>query len=317
MAHANGLSLDYSQIRQLTTWIGGHLDPRWQLASEGCGMAEANPTVRQRELGLQLRQLRLARGFSPEQVADKLLCHISKISRIETGTRRASPRDVRDLCDMYEVTGEDAAQLMELARQARERGWWTKYDDLRLTPFIGLEQEASAITSYAMYFMPPLLQTEDYARAIIEGIARKIDPRILEQRVEARIRRQQLLTSDDPPHYRVLLDEAVLHRQVGGPAAMKRQLQRVLDVAEAGHATVQVIPFKVGAHASVDSNFDFLEFDDSPLHAIVFVESLVSHLYQDKAADIGRYREAIEYLREDASGPRDSLQIISRIMNSG
>jgi transcriptional regulator with XRE-family HTH domain len=280
-------------------------------------MAEANPTVRQRELGLRLRQLRSEKELSPEQVAERLLCHPSKISRMETGARRASLRDVRDLCQIYEVTGAEAERLMELARQAREPGWWTQYDDLKLTPFIGLEQEASAITSYAMYFVPPLLQTPDYARAIIKGIARKMDSRIQEQRVEARIRRQQLLISDNPPRYRVLLDQAVLHRQVGGAAVMKQQLQRILDVAEAEQATVQVIPFEVGAHASTDSNFDYLEFSDPTLRPIVFVESLATHLYQDRAAEIARYREAIEYLRDVASSPRDSLQLISQIMDSG
>lgn len=280
-------------------------------------MAEANPTVRQRELGVQLRNFRNGLDLTVEEVAERLLCSPSKISRIETGARRASLRDVRDLCTLYEVTAEDRTRLMDLTRQARESGWWTQYDDLQLTPFIGLEQEATAITSYAMYFIPALLQTEDYARAIIKGIVRKIEPRILEQRIEARIRRQQLLTSEHPPRYRVLLDEAVLHRQVGGPAAMKIQLQRVLDLAEAGQVTVQVIPFEVGAHASMDSNFDFLEFDESPLRTIVYVESLVSHLYQERPTEIERYREAIEYLRDDASGPRDSLQTISRIMDSG
>jgi transcriptional regulator with XRE-family HTH domain len=280
------------------------------------GMAEANPTVRQRELGLRLRQLRLEKELSPEQVAEHLMCHVSKVSRIETGTRRASPRDVRDLCELYKVTGEDAARLMELARQAREAGWWTTYSDLKLTPYIGLEQEATAITSYVMYFMPPLLQTAEYARAIIKGIAPKIDPQILDQRVEARIRRQKLLTSENPPRYRVLIDQAVLHRQVGGPAVMKKQLQNVLDLAAAERVTVQVIPFEVGAHASTDSNFDFLEFGDSPLHAVVFVEGLVSHLYQDRPAEIDRYREAIEYLRDVASSPRDSLHLISQIMDS-
>jgi transcriptional regulator with XRE-family HTH domain len=280
-------------------------------------MAEANPTVRQRELGVQLRKFRNGLDLTVEEVAERLLCSPSKISRIETGARRASLRDVRDLCNLYEVTAEDRTRLMDLTRQARESGWWTQYDDLQLTPFIGLEQEATAITSYAMYFMPALLQTEDYARAIIKGIVRKIDPRILDQRVEARIRRQQLLTSEHPPRYRVLLDEAVLHRQVGGTAAMKIQLQHVLDLAEAGQVTVQVIPFEVGAHASMDSNFEFLEFDESPLRTIVYVESLVSHLYQERPTEIDRYRETIEYLRDGASGPRDSLQTISRIMDSG
>lgn len=280
-------------------------------------MADANPTVRQRELGQRLRQLRTQRELNVEQVAKQIMLSVSQISRIETGTRRANPRDVRDLCELYGVNMEDTARLMELARQARESGWWTDYDDLDLTPFIGLEQGAVSITSYAMYYMPALLQTEDYARAIIKGIAKKITPNILEQRVEVRLRRQGLLTSDHPPRYRVLLDQAVLQRQVGGRAVMEKQLQRILDAADAEQVAVQVIPFEAGAHASADSNFDFLEFSSAQLKPVVFVEGLVTHIYHERPDHINRYREAIEYLRDVALSPRDSLQLIAQIMNSG
>ncbi len=178
-------------------------------------MPGASPTVRQRELGQRLRELRHGLGLTVEDVAGQLLCSATKISRIETGTRRASLRDVRDLCRIYGVTDEAAAaSLMDLARQAREPGWWTQYDDLHLSPYIGLEQEATAITYFSMYFVPGLLQTEEYARAIIKGMAPKIEQKIFEQRVEARLRRQQLLEQENPPRVRALLDEAVLHRQV-------------------------------------------------------------------------------------------------------
>src|SRR6266700_3062868 len=197
-------------------------------------MPGASPTVRQRELGQRLRELRHGLGLTVEDVAGQLLCSATKISRIETGTRRASLRDVRDLCRIYGVTDEAAAaSLMDLARQAREPGWWTQYDDLHLSPYIGLEQEATAITYFSMYFVPGLLQTEDYARAIIRGMAPKIEQKIFEQRVEARLRRQQLLEQENPPRVRALLDEAVLHRQVGGKAVMRAQLDKILEVARA------------------------------------------------------------------------------------
>ena len=275
-------------------------------------MAEANPTVRQRELGTRLRVLRNDLGLTVDDVAGQMLCSKTKISRIETASRRPSLRDVRDLCRIYNIGEQETAELMTLARQAREPGWWTQYDDLKLTPFIGMEEGAAAITSFAMYFVPPLMQTESYARAIIRGIDRKIDSKILDQRVEARLRRQKLLTSDPPPRYRALLDEAVLHREVGGKAVLSEQLDKVLKLIDDDRATVQVIPFDVGAHGSADSNFDLLEFDGSLL-PVVFVEGLVHHLYLERPGEIRRYREALEYLRDAALSPRESLALIAAV----
>jgi transcriptional regulator with XRE-family HTH domain len=279
-------------------------------------MAEANPTVRQRELAARLRQLRTGLDLTVDQVAAKLLCSPTKVSRIETASRRASLRDVRDLCQIYGVSEQDAADLMNLAREAREPGWWTQYDDLKLSPYIGLEQEAVAITSFSMYFIHGLMQTEDYARAIIRGIERKIDSRILDERVEARLRRQELLTSEAPPRYRALLDEAVLHREIGGKAVLREQLHKILALAAEDRITVQVIPFSVGAHGSADSNFDLLEFDRSLLPSLVFVEGLVSQLYLERPDEIKRYREALEYLRDAALSPRESLSLIAKIRDA-
>src|SRR5215469_11982069 len=138
-----------------------------------------------------MRGLRNEHNMTVEEVAERLLCSATKISRVETGARRPSLRDVRDLCALYDVGPEESAELMELAREARRQGWWTHYDDLKISQLIGLEQEATAITCFGMYFVPGLLQTEDYASAIIKGILPKINPDILRQRVEARIRRQQ------------------------------------------------------------------------------------------------------------------------------
>jgi len=184
-------------------------------------MADLSPTVRQRELGLRLRELRTAKNLTVEMVAKELLCSPTKISRAETGVRRATLRDVRDLCRIYEVDSETSAELMELARDAYKPGWWNKYDDLKVTPLIGMEQSATAITSFGMYFFPALLQSADYARAVVKGVAPKIAEKILDQRVEARMERQRLLQGPTPPKYRVLLDEAVLRRHIGGPVVMR------------------------------------------------------------------------------------------------
>lgn len=270
-------------------------------------MTGASPTVRQRELGARLRQLRTELGLTVEDVGDKLLCSATKISRMETGARRPSLRDVRDLCGIYGVDEPTSAELMRLAREAREQGWWMEYDDLKLNPYIGLEQAATSITCFTMYHVPGLLQTDDYAQAIIKGIAPKIDPKIHQERVEARLRRQQLLERDNPPRYRVLLDEAVLHRPVGGAAVMAAQLGKILEMERDAKATVQIIPFDIGAHAAQDSNFVLLDFDDPVLPPVVFVEGLINHQYHERKLDLERYREAVEYLRDSALSPRDSV----------
>ncbi len=274
-------------------------------------MTGTSPTVRQRELGKRLRELRSQHDLTVEDIAEKLLCSATKVSRLETGVRRPSLRDVRDLCVLYGVDEATSTELMSLARGAREQGWWTRYEDLKLDPYIGLEQEAIAITCYSMYYMPALLQTEDYARIIIKAIAPKMDPAIHQQRVEARMRRQQLLDAANPPRYRVLLDEAALHRRVGGATLMAAQLGKLVEAVRNDKATIQVIPFEAGAHAAADGFFVLLEFEeDSNLSPVVFIEGLTGNQYIERRADTARYREAVEYLRDSALSPRDSISLV-------
>lgn len=272
----------------------------------------ANPTLRQRELGIRLRALRNELGLTVEQVGAELLCSATKISRLETGARRASLRDVRDLCRVYGVA--DSAELMDLARRAREPGWWSEYPDLQLQPYIGLEQEAAGITDYSMYYVPALLQTSDYARAIIRGIARKMDNRVLADRVAARIFRQGILDATSPPRYRALADEAVFHRLVGGSSVMKDQLDKIVAWASVGKGAIQVIPFSAGAHGSADSNFTLLEFGQkSRQNPVVYVECLAGGLYHERPSEVARYREAIEYLGDSALNVQDSVALIADI----
>lgn len=276
-------------------------------------MADLSPTVRQRELGLRLRELRTAKNLTVEMVAKELLCSPTKISRAETAVRRATLRDVRDLCRIYEVDPETSAELMELARDAYRPGWWTKYDDLKINPLIGNEQSATAITSFGMYFFPALLQSEDYARAIIKGVAPKIEDKILDGRVAARMERQKILQGPRPPKHRVVLDEAVLRRHIGGPAVMRTQLDRVLSLMREDKTTVQVLPYTVGAYGAQDSNFTYLEFGGTKLPDLVFVETLVSQLYIERPDEVDRYSEALDHLRDAALNPRDSAKKIEEI----
>lgn len=279
-------------------------------------MADVSPTVRQRELGLRLRKLRTGLGLTVEDVAEKLMCSTAKISRMETGARRPALRDVRDLCAFYNVDESAAAELMMLTREAREQGWWTQYEDLKLSPYIGLEDDASSITAYCMYYMHALVQTEDYARTIIKAIAPKMDPAIQQQRVEARLRRQELLERSNPPGYRLLLDEAALHRPVGSPTLMAAQIAKILELSAAGKVRTQVVPFSIGAYSVADISFTLLEFSEPVLPPVVFVEGLVGSQYYERPVDVAHYRESIEYMRDSALSLRDSERRLLEIQET-
>jgi transcriptional regulator with XRE-family HTH domain len=274
---------------------------------ERIAMADGNPTVRQREVGLRLRKLRTGHGLTVEDVADKLMCSAAKISRMETGARRPILRDVRELCAIYGVNEATTAELMQLTRQSREQGWWTRYEDLALHPYIGLEQEATSITAYSMYWLPALLQTEDYARAIIKAVLPRIEPAVHEQRVEARMRRQERLTGAHPPRYLVILDEAVLRRRVGNSEVMAAQIDKIAQSAAADPTMVNIIPADSGVYPVADSNFILLEFADTQMPPVVYVEGLGSGQLHERPGDIQRYRDSIECIRDLALDPAGTL----------
>ena len=276
-------------------------------------MTGTSPTARQRELGTRLRGLRNEHNLTVEDVAERLLCSATKISRLETGARRPSLRDVRDLCGIYEVDASTSAELMSLAKEARAAGWWTQYDDLNLDPLIGLEEAATTITCYSMFYMPGLLQTREYAQGIISIVAPKMDPHVVQQRVDARLRRQQLLSRESGPRYNVLLDENVIRRGVGDPELIAAQLEKVLDTINAGRAVVQVIPFSAGAYATADGYFVLLEFEGrADLWPVVYIEGLAGNQYLDRKGDIARYRECIDYLKARALSPQESESLIAK-----
>jgi hypothetical protein len=194
--------------------------------------------------------------------------------------------------------------------------WWKQYRDLgsALTPYIGLEQDASAITSFAAFYVPALLQTADYARAIITGIASGISPDVLSDRVEARLRRQAILNRDHPPRYRVLIEEGVFHRPTGGAGVMVGQIDKILDFIEADKVIAQIVPFDVGVIAAQDSNFILLEFDNRA--PTVFVERLQDGQILDDEPSVRRYREAIDNLRDSALTTRETKARIIQLRKS-
>jgi transcriptional regulator with XRE-family HTH domain len=271
----------------------------------------ASPTLRRRELAARLRDLRVRAGLTAEDVAGRMLVSPAKISRIETGARGVSLRDVRDLCGIYGADADECAHLSALVREAKQPSWWQRYD-LPNATYVGLESAAATILDYESTVIPGLLQTEEYARAVTEGSLCDAGPEIVRQRVEARLTRQRLLTQDSPPLLWTVVDEAALHRVVGGPGVMSAQLEALVDRAALPNVTVQVIPFEAGAHPGMDSTFIVLHLDEE-VPDVVYIEGLVGNLYQESPADLARYRRAFDQLRAIALSPKESVLRISAV----
>jgi transcriptional regulator with XRE-family HTH domain len=270
-----------------------------------------SPTVRRRELGALLRALRLKKGLTVEQAAEQLMISMSKLSRMETGQGAATARDVRDLCILYGVTDDaERDRMMKLAAEGRQRAWWQSYD-LGYETYVGLEAEALAISAFQSSVVHGLLQTADYARAGHEGAMPRLDPEQIELQIEAKLTRQRILTKDNPPLLAVILDEAALHRMVGGPQVMAAQLAKILDVSSLPNVTVQVLPYAVGAHPAVESNFTIVGLPD-PTPGVVFVEGLIGSTYLDRDDDLTRYQTIFRKLESIALSPQSSLALISK-----
>jgi transcriptional regulator with XRE-family HTH domain len=273
-----------------------------------------SPTVRRRELGALLRALRNEKGLTVEQVAERLMCSASKVSRMETGHGAATLRDIRDLCDLYGVTDEpERDRMMQLAREGKQQGWWQPYD-LPYSTYVGLEAEATSIRTFQPSVVPGLLQTEEYARAVHDAAEPEssmvvLTPEVVEQRVKARLRRQRLLTETNPLAFCTVLDEAVLHRIVGSPRVMGEQLGHIVELAALRNVTVQVIPYDAGAHPAPGSMFNILEFN-AVVPDVVYVEGLAGWIYIERPEDVARYSRVFARLSEMALNGVKSADLI-------
>lgn len=271
-----------------------------------------SPTVRRRELGALLRTLRADRGLSAEEVTERLLFSPTKLSRIETGHSGASQRDIRDLCELYGVTDPDErARLMNLAQEGKQRGWWQEYD-LPYATYVGLEAEATSVDDYISGSVPGLLQTADYAHAMLQAEIPPFSPQELQRRVHVRITRQRLLTQGNRLRYHAILDEAAIHRQVGGAQVMRAQLQHLTESAQLPNVTVQIISFEAGAHPAMESVFSILNFEQPIVSDIVYVQGLVGNIYLERSTDLERYRRIFSHLRTIALDPADSISLLAR-----
>ncbi|MDQ3762753.1 MAG: helix-turn-helix domain-containing protein [Actinomycetota bacterium] len=285
------------------------------------------PGVPRRRLGAELRTLREQAGLTIEDVAKGLECSVSKVSRLETGKGIPYRRDVRDLLDRYGVTDQARRdRLMRWVREGQRQGWWSDYSDVlapdpadplvpdNLSRYVALEQDASEVRGFETTVVPGLLQTEDYARTLLNTLS-TADKEATDRRVEVRMRRQdRLYVDEDPLTIHMVLDEAVLHRLVGGKQVMRKQLKRLLADARRPNITVQVLPFAVGAHRSVDGSFVVLVFPDSDDNDLVYIERHLGDLFLEKEHDVGVYEEVFDRLAGQCLSPEQSATLVDEVL---
>lgn len=278
---------------------------------------EPGPATRRRQLGRQLRDLRLAAGLrTMEQAATRSGLSRATISRIESAKQTILPRTVRLLCQTYGIGAPLIDHLAKLAAESEDRGWLLAYSDT--TPnwferYLGEEAEASEIWNYQAEFMPGLLQTADYCRAVSAVNSPDATEDEVDRRVELRLARQEILARDKSPHLQVVVNEAVVRRQVGGPAVMLEQLRRIEEMAKRPSVTVQVLPFSAGAHPAMTGSFTMLRFPTEGGEPTIFVEVDSGALYPDRPSDLERYTWMFDQLRDLALSPAKSMALVSRV----
>jgi len=274
----------------------------------------SGPTVRRRQLMAELKRLREAARLTQEDVAQRLDWHATKVMRIETGRTAPHPNDVRLLLDVYGVTDRgQLSALVKLAKDAKQRGWWYSYRDVLLNRyefFIGLEWEASSIRDFELAMIPGLLQTADYARALITGGPLELDREDVQRRVEVRMTRQRALARQDGPRLWAILDEAAIRRVVGGAAVMRAQLDHLVAASEQHNITLQVVPYGAGAHPGELGPFIILQFAEPAEPEVVYMETVGGNLYMDKAEEVRLYTAAFERLHAAALSPGETRAML-------
>jgi transcriptional regulator with XRE-family HTH domain len=273
-----------------------------------------SPTIRRRRLGAELRRHRDAAGATIEVVADRLGCSPSKVSRIETGHTSATPRDVKDMLDIYGVVGNELEELVEISREARQKGWWHPYSAVLVGAYVGLEAAARRVMAYEHQVIPGLLQSEQYADAMIRAARLSDTDREIRRRVHVRMARQSLLTQDDPIELWVVLDEAVVSRPVGGDEVMRDQLLRLIEAAQLPNVSLQILPFAAGAHAGMDGTFAILDFPEAEDPAVVYAENATGGLFLEKGDELQKYRSIFHTIQTTALTTEASIKLIETLI---
>ncbi|HEV3295112.1 MAG TPA: helix-turn-helix transcriptional regulator [Streptosporangiaceae bacterium] len=272
------------------------------------------PTVRLRRLAAELRSLRTAAGLTRDEVAARTGINVATLYRIEHARVRPQTRTLRTLLGLYGADEPQQAALAGLLRDARQRGWLDAYQSglpEQYTTYIGLEGEARSAWNYESLFVPGLLQTEDYARAVIRAGFPSAGRDEIEGRVKVRIERQEVLHGATPLELWGIVDEAAVRRQVGGAGVMRAQLRWLLDATQLPHVTFQVIPFGAGAHAGMPGSFVFMQFAEATISDVVYIDHMAGELFLEEEMDVRRYKLVFEHLRAVAVSPGASRSLLA------
>ncbi len=276
-----------------------------------------SPTVRHKRLTAEFRRLRAEAGLTRDDVAGRLDWHPTKVTRIETGQwTRLNLRDVRDLLDIYGVTDEAQREaLIQLARDARQRGWWHSYGDVlpsEYSHFIGLEAEAASLRTYQQVLVPGLLQTEAYARAVIQAFRPTDTSEGIDRRVVVRHERQRRVTEERSLQLSAVLGEGVVHQLVGDRDTTAEQLRFLAEANDLPNVMVQVLPYAAGAHGAMVGSFEILGFPEPVDPDVVYLENMASALFLEEPEAVSRYVQVFDYLRATALSPQASGDMLRR-----
>ena len=278
-----------------------------------------SPTVLRIMLGGQLRQLRESREISREAAGYEIRASESKISRMELGRVGFKERDIADLLTLYGVEDPlERQRLLDFAREANSPSWWHSYGDV-LDPwfqsYLDFEEAAELIRTYEVQFVPGLLQTPEYSRAVIMLGHAGVTPEEMDRRVELRRQRQQILDRPDAPQLWAVIDEAVLLRPVGGREVLREQIEALLEACTLRTVRLQIMPFRSGGHAAMGGAFSILRFPEQGLPDVVYIEHLTSALYLEKREDVDQYAEAIGRLFIEAEPPDRTPDILRQALH--
>ncbi|SOB84682.1 helix-turn-helix domain-containing protein [Streptomyces sp. 1331.2] len=283
----------------------------------GTTQAGGGATIRRLLLGSQLRKLREARGVSREEAGYSIRASESKISRMELGRVGFKERDVADLLTLYGVEAEpERATVLGLVREANASSWWHEYGDVLpgwFQNYLGLEEAATEIHSYEVQFVHGLLQTADYARAVVTAGCHDHGAEEIERRVDVRLKRQSVLTGDQAPQLVAVLDEAALRRPWGGPELMRGQLDRLLELGELPNVRLQVLPLGNAGLSAESGAFTVLGFAEPELSDVVYLEQFTTALYLDKPAEVAEYRHAMDDLLADSLDPQNTRELLQAV----
>jgi transcriptional regulator with XRE-family HTH domain len=277
------------------------------------------PTVRRMLVGAQLRRLRTEAGLTREQAGEAIRASEWKIHRLENGQVGFKERDVIDLLRLYGVTDPDeVAAFLLVTREANTPGWWQHYGDVLprwFRTYVDLESAATLIRTYEGQFIPGLLQTDDYMRALVQGGHLEESAEEVGRRVRLRLARQTLLTREHPPRLWAVVDEAALRRPVGGREVMRGQLERLIEATKLPNVTLQVLPFGAGAHPAMQGAFSILRFADRELPDLVYLEHLTNAVYLDKRDEVERYLDVMELLCVQSEPPARTVELLEGLLD--